>query len=99
MKIEFIDTETERRFLLKDESLSTNIITLQEEMKKFIKFEKRNAVIDLTHVAKIDSMALSAIIRMKNQLAESGRELNLVNPCPSALKILELSGLDQFLLE
>jgi anti-anti-sigma regulatory factor len=48
---------------------------------------------------KIDSMALAALIRVKNKLALSGRSLNIINPSEGVIRVLEMAGLDSFLMD
>ncbi len=97
--VEFIENEDDRTFILKDEVISVKLLQLEEIMNAFIRDDDRNAVIDLRNVTKIDSMSLAALIRVKNKLAKSGRSLNLINPGEGVLRVLELAGLDAFLLE
>jgi anti-anti-sigma factor len=61
--------------------------------------DNRDIVIDLSHVRKIDSMSLAAVLRLKNLLTQDGRRLNLTNPGSNVIKILEISGLDSILLD
>lgn len=97
--VEFIDNEDDRTFILKDEVISAKLLKLEEIMNTFIREDDRNAIIDLRNVTKIDSMSLAALIRVKNKLAKSGRTLNLVNPGEGVMRVLELAGLDAFLLD
>jgi anti-anti-sigma factor len=99
MNIERKETETETTFIITDEIFTHNINFLTEELTQFAKHNSRDAIIDLTSVQKIDSMSIAALIRFKNMLAENGRTMHLVNPNEPVLRVLELSGLDKFLMD
>ena len=97
--VDFIDSADDRTFVLKDEVISSKLIKIEEMLNTFIMEDDRNAIIDLANVTKIDSMSLAALIRVKNKLAKTGRTLNLINPGEGVMRVLELAGLDAFLLE
>ncbi len=97
--VEFIDNEDDRIFVLKDEVISSKLLKLEDLMNEFVRDDNRNAIIDLNNVTKIDSMSLAALIRIKNKLAKTGRTLNLINPGEGVMRVLELAGLDAFLLD
>ena len=95
-KIDYIDSSDERTFFIQNDVLPTHI---EELFNEFIREEKRDAVIDLTSVTKLDSMTLAAFLRIKKKLNEKNRNLYLSNPSPGVLRVLELAGLDSFLLD
>jgi len=97
--MDFIDTDQNRTFILKDEVVSAKLLKLEEILNTFIREDDRNAIIDLTNVYKIDSMSLAALIRIKNSITKTGRSLNLINPSEGVLRVLELAGLETFLLD
>ncbi|OHD63930.1 MAG: hypothetical protein A2176_14975 [Spirochaetes bacterium RBG_13_51_14] len=99
MNIERKDIEGESIFIIMDELVSHNISYLSDELHRFAKNETGDAIIDLTYVRKIDSMSIAALIRFKNMLADNGRTMHLINPSETVLRVLELSGLEKFLLE
>ncbi len=99
MNIERKDSEYESTFLIMDELVSQNVSSLADEMALFIRNDTRDAIIDLSYVRKIDSVSIATLIRIKNSLAEKGRTMHLVNPNETVLRVLELSGLEKFLLE
>ena len=99
MNIEQIETETEITFLLTDNLISHNANFLADAFTLFVKQDARDAIIDLTYVKKINSMSIAALIRLKNMLADKGRKMHLINPNETVFGMLELSGLDKFLLE
>ncbi len=98
MNFQYTDSAIERIYSIQDELISSNIIRIEEEINQFIKNDRRDVVIDLMQATKIDSMAIAAIIRIKNRLTEDGRKLHITNPNETVYKVLELAGLDQFLL-
>lgn len=99
MNIERKDSDFESTFIIMDELISQNVSFLADEMNLFIKNDTRDAILDLSYVRKIDSVSIATIIRIKNALAEKGRTMHLVNPNETVLRVLELSGLEKFLLE
>lgn len=99
MNIERKDTDFESTFIIMDEMVSQNINTLTDELGHFIKNDTRDAIIDLSYVRKIDSISIATLIRIKNSLAEKNRTIHLINPNETVLRVLELSGLEKFLLE
>jgi anti-anti-sigma factor len=99
MHIERKDSNGETIFVIMEELVSQNINALTDELNRFVKTDNRDAVIDLSYVRKIDSISIAALIRIKNQLAEAGRSLHLTNPNESVFRVLELAGLEKFLLE
>ncbi len=99
MNIERKDSEYESTFLIMDELVSQNVTFLADELNLFIKNDTRDAIIDLNYVRKIDSVSIATLIRIKNALAEKGRAMHLINPNETVLRVLELSGLEKFLLE
>jgi anti-anti-sigma factor len=99
MNIERKDTEFETTFILLDELVSQNITVLQDEFNHFARTDTRDAIIDLTYVRKIDSISIATLIRFKNTLTDKGRTMRLSNPNENVLRVLELSGMDKFLME
>jgi len=99
MNIERKDSDFESTFIIMDELISQNVSFLADELNLFIKNDTRDAILDLSYVRKIDSVSIATIIRIKNALAEKGRTMHLVNPNETVLRVLELSGLEKFLLE
>ncbi len=51
--------------------------------------------IDLGAVSFIDSSGLGALVRVRNEAADKGKSLSLVNPSPATHRLLELTGLQQ----
>ncbi len=99
MVIERIEGNSECTFIILCELVSQNINAVTEELNRFAKSDTRDAVIDLASVRKIDSMSIAAMIRFKNALSEKNRTLSLVNPNETVLRVLELSGLERFLMD
>jgi anti-anti-sigma factor len=99
MHIERKESEGEITFIIMEEMASHNISGLADELSHFVRTDTRDAIIDLSYVRKIDSMAIATLIRFKNMLTEDGRKMHLVNPNDNILRVLDISGLDKFLLE
>jgi anti-anti-sigma factor len=99
MVIERIEGDSECTFIILCELISQNINAVTEELNRFAKNDTRDAILDLASVRKIDSMSIAALIRFKNALSEKNRSLSLVNPNETVLRVLELSGLERFLMD
>jgi anti-anti-sigma factor len=99
MNIEIIDSNAERTYIIKEMSLSTNIIKFEEILDEFIQTDERDMIIDLSYVKRIDSMSLASFLRIKKKLIGQGRTLSLTNPTESVMRLLEFSGLDTYLLD
>ncbi len=99
MKYEINDTDGERIYILHNDLLSSSIVQLENELNNFINDDERDIVLDLKNISKIDSVSIATIIRIKKKITEKGGSLNLTNPNESVFRVLELSGLDSFLLE
>ena len=94
---EVIENETERVFLVKNDELQFMNI-LEERISDFVKKDERDVVLDLQHLFLFDSVALAALIRIKRKLAGIDRVFRLINYNQTILRVIELSGLDDFLL-
>ena len=98
MNVDIIDTPDERTYIIKNEMISSKVMKFEEELNEFIRDDDRDVIIDLAYITKIDSMSIAAIIRIKNKLTEDGRNLKLINPNDGVMRVLELAGLESFLL-
>mgnify|MGYP001460035062 CR=1 FL=1 len=94
--IDYIDSSDERTFFIHNDVLSNH---LDDTFNEFVREDKRDAVIDLAAITKLNSMTLAAFLRIKKKLNEKNRNLYLSNPSPGVLRVLELAGLDSFLLD
>ncbi len=96
---EITDSENERIFKLHRSSDSFQINLLEEKINDFIKNDNRDLVLDLKELDLLDSSSLAAFIRFKRKLKATGRAMKLVNYNESILRVIELSGLEDFLLD
>lgn len=96
---EILDTENDRTFILQKSSDSFQINLLEEKINEFIKNDGRDLVLDLKGLSLLDSSSLAAFIRFKRKLKATGRNMKLINYNESILRVIELSGLDDFLLD
>jgi len=97
--IEIVDTDQERIIILKNDSI-LNSHQFENKLSEFLSDDERDIIIDLNNVTKITSIAIATIIRIKNKLIEDrNRELRLTNANEGITRVLELAGLDSFLLE
>jgi len=92
------DNDTERIFSVKNEELQFMGV-LEERILDFIKKDQRDVVLDLENLFHFDSVALAALIRIKRKLTSMDRNLKLINYNQTILRVIELSGLADFLLE
>jgi len=96
---ETIDSDDEKTFLLSQTNGNFQVNLLEEKINDFIKNDSRDLVLDLKGLSLLDSTSLAAFIRMKRNIKAAGRQMRLVNFNESILRIIELSGLDDFLLD
>lgn len=92
------DNETERVFAVKNEELQ-HFNILEERILDFVKKDSRDVILDLENLYLFDSVALAVLIRIKRKLAGMDRNFKLINYNQTILRVIELSGLDDFLLE
>lgn len=96
---EIIDSDSERIFVIQKTSDSFQISLLEEKINDFIKNDTRDMTLDLKALSLLDSTSLAAFIRFKRKLKATGRNMKLVNYNESILRVIELSGLEEFLLD
>jgi anti-anti-sigma factor len=96
---EIIDNENERIFILNKTEESFQLNLLEERINDFIKNDTRDIILDLKNLLILDSSSLAAFIRFKKNLKAGGRTMKLINYNESILRVIELSGLDSFLLD
>ena len=99
MKVEIIDNDIEKTFTFMEDITSSNIGRFEELVYRTTRNDTRDIILDLSNISKIDSMSIAALIRIKNRLIEQGKTLKLSNPNGGVMRMLELSGLDEFLLD
>jgi anti-anti-sigma factor len=92
------ENDTERIFTVKNEELQFMGV-LEERILDFVKKDQRDVVLDLENLFHFDSVALAALIRIKRKLTSMDRNLKLINYNQTILRVIELSGLADFLLE
>lgn len=94
---EVIESINDRIYMPK-EDVSQYLNILESSINDFIKNDSRDLTVDLKSLQVIDSLTLAAFIRFKRKLSLEGRDLKLVNYNDNVLRVIELSGLDDFLL-
>ena len=99
MNMDIVDTSEDRTFIIQDELVAVKVLKFEQKLNDFIRDDHRDIVIDLMHITKIDSMSIATLIRFKNALTEKGRTMHLANPTDTVFRVLELSGMDKFLME
>jgi len=96
---EIVDSNNERIFILEKSYEGIPLNLLEEKINDFIKNDNRDMVLDLKNLNLLDSSSLAAFIRMKRKIKADGRDMKLINYNESILRVIELSGLDDFLLD
>jgi len=71
---------------------------IEKKINEFIKDVEDELVLDLKELNTLDSATLASFIRFKRKLAETGRSMRLINYNENILRVIELSGLEEFLL-
>jgi anti-sigma B factor antagonist len=72
----------------------SNSLVLGEHLAGVVEAEKRDLVLNMAHVAFIDSTGLAALLHARRQLASFGRSLVLEAPSDAVSRILQVTGLD-----
>lgn len=96
---EIIDNDNERIFIFPKSQEGLQLNLLEEKINDFIKNDRRDVILDLKNLALLDSSSLAAFIRMKRKIKADGRDMKIINYNESILRVIELSGLDEFLLD
>ena len=78
--------------------MAVKVLKFEQKLNDFIRDDHRDIVIDLMHITKIDSMSIAAIIRIKNKLSDERRNQKLIKPNEGVMRVLELAGLESYLL-
>jgi anti-anti-sigma factor len=71
---------------------------IEKKINEFIKTVEDELILDLGELTTLDSSTLAAFIRFKRKLTETGRSMKLINYNENILRVIELSGLEEFLL-
>ncbi len=98
MPVPFTETNNERSFMLDDNIISGSPSVFETELNEFIKNETKDAVIDLISVSRIDSLFIAILIRSKKKLTDKNRNLYLINPNEAVIRMIEIAGLEAYLL-
>ncbi len=98
MPVPFTETNNERNYLLDDNIISGSPSVFETELNEFIKNETMDAVIDLMSVSRIDSLFIAILIRSKKKLTDKNRNLILINPNEAVIRMIEIAGLESYLL-
>lgn len=94
---EVIESTSERVYVPTDD-ISQYLNVFESSINEFIKSDSRDIVVDMKSIQYIDSLTLAALIRYRRKLSLEGRNLKLINYNDTILRVIELSGLDEFLL-
>ena len=94
---EVIESTNERVYLPTGD-ISQYLNIFESNINEFIKSDSRDIVLDMKSLHNIDSLTLAALIRFRRKLSLEGRTIKLLNYNDNILRVIELSGLDEFLL-
>lgn len=75
-----------------------NVAELRAAILQQANGEPRKVVIDLGGVTFLDSMGLSVLIQGKRSVEGNGGRLAIVNPGDRVRHVLQLAGVDEYLL-
>ncbi len=92
-----VDNDSERIFFIKDDELKSLHI-LEEKIADFVKKDVRDVVIDMRELSQFDSLALASFIRIKRKLNAIDRPFRIINYNDVVFRVIELAGLEDFLL-
>ncbi len=99
MKFTIDESELEQTYILEEDLISSHTRGFEDELNNFIQNDNRDILLDLTQVTKIDSISIALLLRIKSRLTENGRTVRLTRPNETVMRILELAGLQDFLLD
>jgi anti-anti-sigma factor len=99
MHAEIIDKEHEIVFILTSDLISSHIKEIESMINGYMEKSTKDITLDLVRMSKIDSMSIAALIRIKNKLISQDRGFRLMNPGEGITRVLEISGLESFLLD
>ncbi|MCX7679438.1 MAG: STAS domain-containing protein [Spirochaetes bacterium] len=97
MEIRRIDEQFKRIYIMKDDIDSSSITQFEKELLDFCADGEKDVVIDVSGVARIDSLVLALFLKAKNLLSSKGRKFYLANPSDSVKKIIEIASLEKLL--
>lgn len=76
-----------------------NVAQLRGALVDLSQGDATEVIVDLGGVTFVDSTALSVLVQAKQRLEESNRRMSVVEPLPRVLRVLELAGLRDYLVE
>jgi anti-sigma B factor antagonist len=59
--------------------------------------ESDELILDLTHLSYIDSVGIGLLVASRRRLDAEGRTFSIRNPAPQVLRLLEITGLVEYL--
>jgi len=94
---DYADNDRERVFFIKDGEL-LHLHILEERISDFIKKDSRDVVLDLEGLSRFDSQSLASLIRIKRKLDSLDRTLRIINYNEAIFRVIELAGMEDFVL-
>ncbi|HEX2155344.1 MAG TPA: STAS domain-containing protein [Acidimicrobiia bacterium] len=74
-----------------------NVAQLRSSLLGLSQGSATEVVVDMAGVTFVDSTALSVLVQAKQRLAESGRQMSIIDPQPRVIRVLRLAGLSDYL--
>lgn len=71
---------------------------LRSVLVELVHGRERNVILDLSQVTFIDSTALSVLVQAKQRFDSAGQNLVVVGTQPRVSRVLELAGLNDYLV-
>lgn len=98
MQIKTIDEQEWRIYIINDDIDSSSIKEFESELLAFCDEAKKDVIIDLEGVLRIDSLVLAMFLRAKNLLSKKGRKFYLAHPSEAVRKTIEIASLNVLFL-
>jgi anti-sigma B factor antagonist len=76
-----------------------NVASLRSALLELIRAKTPDLVVDLADVSFIDSTALSVLVQAKQRLESNGGRMAVSRPQPRVARVLQLAGLEDYLVE
>ncbi len=96
--IHYTESDFEKIFICDDDVFIDDLTNIEIILNDFIKTDKRDAVIDMAGVNRINSKVIAFFIKTKDKISNDGRSLTLVNTNEAVTNVITIAGLQSYLL-
>jgi anti-sigma B factor antagonist len=96
--MDFYFHETDRDVLILRADAAIDSHRLQQflnELQRLLKGGARKLIVDCSHLEYLSSVGITALIRVRKRVAESGGQLKLAELRPPLQRLLEITRLDE----